>query len=80
MTVDELKAEIRKLPRKEVGPQLPWLRNYFGEEPWARRIAADIALPGEAEFVRRLLQGAEPTEERRQAARQVRNHLRLAPH
>ena len=29
MTIDEIKAHIRALPRREIGPLLQWLRKFF---------------------------------------------------
>jgi hypothetical protein len=79
MTIEEIKTQIRALPRKEIGPLLQWLRKHFDEELLERQIAADIALLGEAEYVRLLLSGMARTDEQRQVALRIVGCLSLAP-
>lgn len=79
MTPDEIKNQIRALPRREIGPLLQWLRKHFDEELWDQQIAAEIALLGEAEYVRLLLQGMGRTDDQRKTSLRIAGCLSPAP-
>lgn len=79
MTIDDIKTQIRALPRREIGPLLQWLKNYSDPELWERQIAADVALLGEARYVRLLLRGMEQTDDQRKTALRIVGCLSLAP-
>lgn len=76
MNIEEIKAEILKLPDSEIGPLSNWLREYYDGDVWDRQIVADIERLGEEEFRRRLTEDQEQTtSEPRKAALRLMNSM-----
>lgn len=71
---ESIKAEILKLPDKEIQPLLEWLRAYYDGEVWDRQMVADIDRLGFEEWESRL--GRDRTDvERETALRRVLNAI-----
>ena len=59
MTLDDIKAEISRLPDEDIPALMEWLRDYNDGAVWNRQMETDVERLGAEEFRRRLLGQAE---------------------